>query len=110
MEDANAPRALSSVFAALGDVTRLQLARRLAQGEPQSIAQLAQGLNMSHQGITKHLKVMERAELVRAQKVGRERRYVGDPDKVQQACDYQRHIGDEWENALLRLLDYVEES
>lgn len=109
MVNANAAQALSPVFAALGDATRLQLARRLTHGEPRSIAQLAEGLDMSHQGITKHLKVMERAELVRAKKVGRERHYVGNPAKIHQACDYLRQIGDEWEHALLRLRDYVEE-
>lgn len=108
MANTDSAQSLSPVFAALGDTTRLQLVRRLTQSEPQSIAQLAVGLSMSHQGITKHLKVMERANLVRTQKVGRERHYVGKPETVSQACTYLRQIGDEWEHALQRLQQFVE--
>ena len=63
------------IFAALGDATRLKLVSRLVDGEPRSIAQLADGLALTRQGVTKHLRVLERAGIVRAKWVGRESQF-----------------------------------
>lgn len=101
-------QALAPVFAALGDRTRLQLVGRLSGGAEQSIAQLAAGLQISHQGVTKHLKVLEQAGLVQAHKAGRERRYVGDPRVLEKASLELAHIADQWQAALNSLQQYVE--
>ncbi len=100
--------AVTPVFAALGDATRMQLVHRLATGEAQSIVQLAEGIDISHQGITKHLKVMEKAGLVRAERVGRERRYTCEPDAMQTASTYLQQVARDWDAALLRLKAFVE--
>ena len=100
---------LSSIFAALGDVTRLRLVTRLGEGQKQSIAQLAAGLGLSHQGISKHLQVLERSGLVIAEKVGRERHYLSQPEKIAQANDYLQDLGSAWDDALTRLQQFVEE-
>jgi DNA-binding transcriptional ArsR family regulator len=46
------------------------------------------GLELSHQGVSKHLKVLERAGLVRAHRAGRERRYVCAPEAMREANAY----------------------
>src|ERR1700722_15817229 len=51
------------LFAALGDETRLRLVARLCDGGPMSITRLAEGSDVTRQGVTKHLRVMERARL-----------------------------------------------
>ena len=99
----------SPIFAALGDVTRLQLVHRLGEGGPRSIAQLASGLNISHQGVTKHLRVLENSGLIQAQRVGRERQYSCAPNVLKEARNYLDNIGDQWEGALLRLQAFVED-
>ena len=104
------PKSITPVFAALGDATRMQLVHRLAQGEAQSIVQLADGMDISHQGITKHLKVMEKAGLVRAERVGRERRYTCDPQAMHTASQYLQQVAQDWDAALLRLKAFVEEN
>lgn len=101
---------LTPVFAALGDSTRLQLVHRLGEGEPRSIAQLADGLGISHQGVTKHLKVLEGAGLVRGDKVGRERRFVCSPERLHAAQAYLNEVAMQWDEALMRLQDFVEKS
>ena len=68
---------ISPLFAALGDATRLRLVHKLGEDSPQSIAQLADGLGLTHQGVTKHLRVLEGAGLVSGRKVGRERQTTG---------------------------------
>lgn len=55
---------LSRVFAALADPTRRDLVARLAQGDA-SLTELAGSYEMSVQAVSKHLKVLEGAGLVR---------------------------------------------
>jgi len=61
-----------SALAALGDPTRLELVARLCNGGPQSIARLTDGLNLTRQAITKHLRVLAESGLVRALAPSRE--------------------------------------
>ena len=62
----------ASVFAALGDETRLSLIAKLSNGSPQSISRLAEGSTLTRQAITKHLRVLEDARVVHSVRVGRE--------------------------------------
>jgi DNA-binding transcriptional ArsR family regulator len=62
----------ASVFAALGDETRLRLVSRLCDQGPMSIANLTRGTPITRQAVTKHLRVMEEAGLVRSTRQGRE--------------------------------------
>src|SRR5947209_17890147 len=55
---------LSVTFAALADPTRRAILARLAQGEA-SVTELAKPFDLSLPGISKHLKVLQRAGLVR---------------------------------------------
>ncbi len=61
---------LDTTFAALADPTRRAILRRLAKG-PAAVGDLAAPFKMSWPAITKHLKVLERAKLVRREKDGR---------------------------------------
>lgn len=56
---------LDAVFAALADPTRRAIVARLARGEA-SVAELARPFRMSQPAISKHLRVLERAGLVRS--------------------------------------------
>ena len=65
-------RVWAPIFAALGDETQLLLVAKLCGGKPRSIAQLTEGSKLTRQAITKHLRHMERAGLVRSVHRGRE--------------------------------------
>jgi DNA-binding transcriptional ArsR family regulator len=95
-------------FAALGDATRLKLVARLAHGEAQSIAHLTRGSRLTRQAITKHLRVLERAGLVRCTRAGRERRFALDPHPFRDMEEYLGHVSRQWDQALLRLKAFVE--
>ena len=58
-----APDRLSTTFAALADPTRRAILARLALGET-SVTELAAPFDMSLPAISKHLKVLERANLI----------------------------------------------
>jgi len=98
----------AAVLAALGDPTRLQLVSRLAGGDTRSIADLCSGLALTRQGVTKHLRVLEKAGIVRSNRVGRESRFTYVPEPVKQACTYLNTVSEQWEDALVRLQELVE--
>lgn len=97
------------VFAALGDATRLELVARLGDGQPHSITQLTDGLGLTRQGVTKHLRVLEGAGLVRSRRTGRERRFIFVPEPIDQARTYLESVSQQWDAALSRLKAFVED-
>jgi DNA-binding transcriptional ArsR family regulator len=63
-EAARADDALSQVFSALADPTRRDIVQRLAEGDA-TVSELAAGYDVSLQAVSKHLKVLGAAGLVR---------------------------------------------
>lgn len=102
------PRAHASVFAALGDKTRLLLVAKLSAGRPHSISQLTEGSRVTRQAITKHLRVLQRAGLVSAERAGRERRFELRLQAVDEARKYLDQVSEQWDQALGRLRAFVE--
>lgn len=95
-------------FAALGDAARLRLVIRLADGGARSIATLSVDAGMTRQGVTKHLRVLEGAGLVRAERAGREVRFALEQAAVREAGDWLAAVGAQWEDGLARLKAFVE--
>ncbi|MGA2194936.1 MAG: metalloregulator ArsR/SmtB family transcription factor [Bryobacteraceae bacterium] len=102
-------KASATLFAALGDETRLRIVLRLAQGRPASITELSAGSEITRQAVTKHLHVLEGAGLARGARLGRERRWSLDRQQVEQARAFLESISERWDNALARLKTMVEE-
>ncbi len=96
------------VFAALGDATRLELVSRLNDGQTRSIAQLTDGLRLTRQGVTKHLRVLERAGIVSSSRVGRENQFTYVPESIQHVRSYLDTVSVQWDDALSRLKTFVE--
>ena len=99
---------LASVFAALGDPTRLKLVAVLCAGGALSIAQLTANTEISRQGVTKHLQVLADAGVVRDVKQGRERLWQLDPVQIEEARRTLDLIGRQWDVALGRLKAFAE--
>lgn len=100
----------ASIFAALGDETRLTLLIKLGTGEPQSIKQLTIDLPVTRQAVTKHLRVLESAKLVSQEAHGRERRFVAQQSGIERAQAALLLIAQQWDDALVRLKAFVEET
>jgi DNA-binding transcriptional ArsR family regulator len=96
------------VFAALGDETRLHLVARLCTSGPQSIVRLTDGARVSRQAITKHLRALADAGLVRSAREGRERIWEIRPKRLGEARRYLDQISDQWDQAIARLRALVE--
>ncbi|HEX8391756.1 MAG TPA: metalloregulator ArsR/SmtB family transcription factor [Longimicrobium sp.] len=102
------PDALSITFAALADPTRRAILARLSRGEA-TVTELAAPFDMSLPGISKHLKVLERAGLIER---GREAQWR--PCRLQAAPlrevdDWVEQYRRFWEERLDRLGDYLRE-
>ncbi len=101
-------RAHAPVFAALGDETRLALLAQLVDGTPRSISELTSGSRLTRQAITKHLRVLENAGVLRHARRGRESRFAFDPQPLVGIRTYLDDVSAQWDQALSRLKLLVE--
>lgn len=102
-------QAYASVFAALGDETRLSLVAKLSASRPRSITQLAKGSRLTRQAITKHLQVLERAGIVRSIRSGRENLCAFEPGRINEAKAYLDSVSKQWDQVLSRLNAFAED-
>jgi DNA-binding transcriptional ArsR family regulator len=96
------------VFAALGDQTRLRIVSRLGERGRLSIAGLTQGARVTRQAVTKHLRVLEEAGLVRSAWQGRENVFELDLERLKEAQRFLELRSRQWDSALHRLKKFVE--
>jgi len=98
----------AALFAALGDETRLRIVVRLAAGAPLSISRLAEDTTLTRQAITKHLHVLEGAQLIRGARKGREQLWELNPGQVAEARRALDRIAQQWDARLVRLKETLE--
>ena len=96
----------AAVFAALGDPVRLELLARIGDGG--SITKLAADLPITRQAVTRHLRVLEGAELIEARRSGRETRFVARPARLAEAQGWLDDVARQWDGTLGRLKNLVE--
>ncbi len=82
---------MDAVFRALADESRRQLLDRLHARNGQSLGELCEGLEMSRQAVTKHLVILEEANLVATLKQGREKLHFINPVPINEIAE--RWIG-----------------
>lgn len=102
------PADAAPVFAALGDATRLRIVTRLCREGPLAMVQLQDDHEVSRQAVAKHLRALEQAGLLRSERVGRERIWALQAQRLTQARLYLDQISEQWDQALSRLRDFVE--
>ncbi|HEY4266506.1 MAG TPA: metalloregulator ArsR/SmtB family transcription factor [Micropepsaceae bacterium] len=82
---------MDAVFRALADPNRRLLLDRLHARNGQSLNELCEGLGMSRQAVTKHLVILEDANLIAAIRRGRERFHFLNPVPINEIAE--RWIG-----------------
>ncbi|ERF83257.1 helix-turn-helix transcriptional regulator [Bradyrhizobium viridifuturi] len=80
---------MDEVFKALADASRRTLLDRLHDHNGQTLSELCDGLDMTRQAVTKHLVILEEANLVTTIKHGREKLHYLNPVPIHQ-------IGERW--------------
>jgi DNA-binding transcriptional ArsR family regulator len=87
---------MDDVFKALADASRRQLLDRLHAQNGQTLGELCRGLDMTRQAVTKHLALLEAANLVATVRRGREKLHYINPVPINQIAErwigkYERH-------------------
>lgn len=82
---------MDAVFRALADASRRQLLDRLHNKNGQTLGELCAGLAMSRQAVTKHLAILEEANLVASKRQGREKLHFINPVPINDIAE--RWIG-----------------
>lgn len=93
---------LSLTFAALADPTRRAILARLADGEA-TVNELAEPFSISLQAISKHLKVLERAELITRGRDAQWRPCRLEVAPLETASDWIEHYREVWRDRFDRL-------
>jgi DNA-binding transcriptional ArsR family regulator len=92
---------MDAVFRALADPVRRRLLDRLRARNGQTLRELCEGHDMTRQAVTKHLAILESANLVVTLRRGREKLHYLNPVPIQEIAD--RWIG-KYERVRLRAL------
>ena len=90
---------LSRTFAALADPTRRAILARLKRG-PLRVTEIATPFDMSLNAVSKHLKLLERARLVRREVRGREHFCSLDAEPLSEVSDWTAAYRTFWERRL----------
>ena len=99
---------LSATFSALADPTRRAILARLLNGEA-SVQDLASPFKMSLPAVSKHLKVLERARLIRRSRTAQWRPCYLEAAPLKEAADWVDQYRKFWEENFDRLDIYLQE-
>ena len=102
------PRQLDATFAALADPTRRAILARLAKGET-TVGDLGKPFRMSQPGISKHLKVLERAGLISFSQVAQSRPRKLEAEPLKEASVWLEEFRRFWEVSFGRLDNLLDE-
>lgn len=94
---------LSMVFKALSDITRRSLLRQLCQHGASPVTSLAEHYEMSLNAISKHIKVLEKAGLVRRRTIGRVHLIEADLEQISLAEQWFHELKSIWSLRLAKL-------
>lgn len=103
-----APDQLSLVFSALADPTRRAILEQLADG-PRTVGDIASEFTMTGPAITKHLRVLEKAGLIRQDKRAQMRPRTLQAKPLQEAQAWIEEYRRFWEQSFDRLDAYLQE-
>ena len=99
----------SDVFQAVADPTRRAILDRLRRG-PSAVNELASGFRVSRPAISKHLRVLRTARLVRETKDGRQRIYELDAERIRDVAKWSEQYRRFWEHNITSLKRHLENS
>jgi DNA-binding transcriptional ArsR family regulator len=99
---------LDAIFGALADGTRRRILKALARG-PASVTELAAPFAMTLPAVSKHLRVLERAGLLRRERDGRFQRCHLEPVPLESAASFLARYRPFWESTLDELAQFVED-
>ena len=98
------------IFKALADTTRRFLLDLLFARDGRTLTELESELAMTRFGVMKHLRVLEKAGLLRRRRYGRIHEMQLEAKPLKQAAQWVEEYRKFWEGSLDRLADYLEKA
>jgi DNA-binding transcriptional ArsR family regulator len=108
MRNRSVTYSVESSFQALADPTRRAVLDMLRDG-PRAAGQIAEAFPVSRPAISKHLRQLRRAHLVREHRRGRHRYYQLNPEPLKAVDTWLEHYRGFWQASLANLKAFVEE-
>jgi DNA-binding transcriptional ArsR family regulator len=99
--------ASGAIFTALADPTRRALFERLSREGELTVRRLTDRSGVSQPAVSKHLRVLKHARLVRARHQGRETHYRASPRGLEPLLDWMAFYSGFWQDRLNRLEDML---
>lgn len=102
-------KTLDRTFAALADPTRRRILAHLARGSKR-VTHLARPHDMSLPAVSKHLRVLEKAGLLRRRRYGRVHEMQLDAEPLKKAAQWVGEYRKFWEGSLDRLAEFLKKT
>ena len=100
---------ITKIFKAIADPTRREIFHALVVAATAlPITQISGQFDMSRQGVTKHLKTLEDAGLIRISSKGRERFCYADTNPLKEINRWLKFYEQFWDDAIYNLGDYLD--
>ena len=99
--------AKADVFLAIADPTRRAVLTRLARDGERKVTDLLEPFAMSQPAVSKHLRILREAGLVRSRKQGRLRIYQIEAVRLREVYDWVNHFEKYWDQKLDALVEYL---
>ncbi len=96
------------VFQAIADPTRRKILQLLSEKEL-PITDLSSHFPMSRTAVSKHLRILSEAELIRGRKIGREKRYQLQLEPLKELKQWLSYYERFWDNKLAMLKQFIED-
>lgn len=97
------------IFKAIADPTRREILHALVLASVAlPITDISAKFDISRQGITKHIKILEDADLVQIKKNGREQMVYPNPKALKTVSNWLKFYENFWDDTLKGLTDYLD--
>jgi DNA-binding transcriptional ArsR family regulator len=97
----------ADVYFAIADPTRRAMLLRLAREGERSVTELLEPFSISQPAVSKHLRILREAKLVRSRREGRVRLYAIEANQLKQVHNWVAHFEKFWDEKLDALGDYL---
>ncbi len=100
---------IDKIFKAIADPTRREILHALVVASVAlPITDISAKFDISRQGVTKHIRILEEAELVEITKKGRERIVFANPSSLKTVSEWLQFYEQFWDGSIKGLVDYLD--
>jgi len=100
---------IDKIFKAIADPTRREILHALVMASVAlPITDISAKFDISRQGVTKHIKVLADANLVKIKKKGREQMIYPNPKSLKTVSDWLKFYENFWDDKLKNLANYLD--